>query len=85
MAKVDTFACDVCGTQKKTTNHWLIFSPYKSDGDRDAFQVQQWDVERANYNWVTHVCGAECLGKKVAQFVADQMMPKSEATADANE
>lgn len=82
MSKVNTYACDICGVQRKETNHWLTFSVFTDDQQKQGFQVQQWDDKRADFSWVTHLCGAQCLGKKVAQFVSEEMMPKVESVSN---
>lgn len=58
MSKVDTFACDECGTQKKETNHWYML--YSQNGEGTLISVSAWDKELEKGN-VYHACGRNCV------------------------
>jgi hypothetical protein len=65
--KIDTWACDVCGMQKKETNHWFLILPVFKEGK--SFTIAPWDNENATVSSVLHVCGEACVQKKVAELL----------------
>lgn len=66
MAKIDTYACDVCGKQKQETNHWFYVARSASNPG-GIFTVYHWQDDM-NIEFCVHLCGMECLLKKVAEL-----------------
>ena len=69
--KIDTWACDICKTQKKETNHWYkgwINEEFSGRG----ICIYQWHVEVSN---CVHLCGIECvtkwMGRELAKLTAE--------------
>jgi hypothetical protein len=61
--KVETYKCDVCGKQKADVNHWWLIS---SGGS--SLLIAPWSMETVR-SFEFHLCGAECVGKKVNEFL----------------
>lgn len=61
--RVQSIFCDVCKVQKGDTNHWWSI---RIDGE--GFTVKQ--VE--NGGWGFDICGAECVQKKLSEFMGGQ-------------
>ena len=72
-------SCDICGAEKKQTNHWFV--AYTHGGE---LRVSGWGVQgkiRAGYK---HLCGQTCLHKLVDEFIAGGATSKVHAsTVDA--
>lgn len=63
--KQTTYTCDECGTTKKETNHW--FSLLDSGiGDLPSLVIYQSLVDEDE---VLHVCGTECLLKRITKLL----------------
>ena len=66
-----TFFCDVCGVEKKESNHWwriLLFN-YNPHA---PLQLYRWDgdwVEAAEHLTQLHLCGHACVIQKVSEFM----------------
>lgn len=64
-----TVFCDVCGKQKGEVNHWLMAY---TDVQSASLTILRWDAKafasEGNEFW--HLCGAECVVKKVNEFLA---------------
>ena len=76
--KIDSFACDVCGKQKKEANHWFRGRELPSSA---GVVIVQWDVERAvidgdslvlDLNKDAHLCGAECATQWLSKNLLTQ-------------
>ena len=64
-----TYYCDGCGIQKKETNHWLALREA-----RDCSQIfTRLEVRAFNDCGPddVHICGHDCLIKKVSAFASD--------------
>ena len=66
--KVDTFACDICGTQKKETNHW--FMSWTTENPKGV-TVILWTPELVRTDSTSHLCGIECATKWVAKQLSE--------------
>lgn len=68
MSKQITYFCDECFIQKKETNHWFSISLiYKAQTNKET---QQFIVTLGLVEKDTHVCGTECLLKKITKLLA---------------
>ena len=59
------FTCDVCGRQKQESNHW--FTVQIRPGI--FFDVRYWARGDALQENILHICGEECLHKKLNEFL----------------
>lgn len=62
-----TVFCDVCGKPKQAVNHWLMVNELSND-----FQLMRWDDDDAKKPKMAHLCGAECVVKKVNEFLGSK-------------
>jgi len=68
MAVNAKIVCDVCGTEKKETNHW-----FRADitlyGDL-KFSRWNYDDPWINLGSTFHLCGEQCCQKKLSEWAA---------------
>ncbi len=58
-------SCDICGTEKKQTNHWFV--AYDQVGE---LRVSGWGSRNRLRPGSKHLCGQTCLHKLVDDFMA---------------
>jgi hypothetical protein len=58
-------SCDICGTEKKQTNHWFV--AYDQGGE---LRVSGWNSRNRLRPGTKHLCGQTCLHKLVDDFMA---------------
>jgi hypothetical protein len=58
-------SCDICGTEKKQTNHWFV--AYDQSGE---LRVSGWSSRNRLRPGSKHLCGQTCLHKLVDEFMA---------------
>jgi hypothetical protein len=58
-------SCDICGAEKKQTNHWFV--AYTHAGE---LRVSGWGVQGRVRAGSKHLCGQTCLHKLVDEFIA---------------
>jgi hypothetical protein len=58
-------SCDICGTEKKQTNHWFV--AYNQSGE---LRVSGWSSRNRLRPGSKHLCGQTCLHKLVDEFMA---------------
>jgi hypothetical protein len=58
-------SCDICGTEKKQTNHWFV--AYEQAGE---LRVSGWNARNRLRPGSRHLCGQTCLHKLVDDFMA---------------
>jgi hypothetical protein len=72
-------SCDICGAEKKQTNHWFV--AYTHAGE---LRVCGWGVQGKIRAGSKHLCGQTCLHKLVDEFIAGGATSKAHAaTAEA--
>lgn len=72
-------SCDICGAEKKQTNHWFV--AYTHAGE---LRVSGWGVQGKIRAGSKHLCGQTCLHKLVDEFIAGGAASKAHAaTAEA--
>jgi hypothetical protein len=71
-------SCDICGAEKKQTNHWFI--AYAHAGE---LRVTGWSAQRRLRAGSKHLCGQTCLHKLVDEFIAGSMMARPQPQAEA--
>jgi hypothetical protein len=72
-------SCDICGAEKKQTNHWFV--AYTHAGE---LRVSGWGAQRRLRAGSKHLCGQTCLYKLVDEFIAGNVTARAQApTPDA--
>lgn len=70
MSQKTVYCCDICGAEKKETNHWFRAWPILIDGNAVATFVIIWDLSAANIlaphalsvkQVPAHLCGEACV------------------------
>jgi hypothetical protein len=68
MPRKISYECKVCGTEKKDSNNWFVFTPSKI-----GFQLMTWHtaIEHSllNNEDVEYICGAGCSHKILDQYL----------------
>jgi hypothetical protein len=62
-------SCDICGNEKKQTNHWFV--AYDQGGE---LRVSGWDSRNRLRPGTKHLCGQTCLHKLVDEFLAKAIL-----------
>jgi len=57
-------SCDICGTEKKETNHWFVV--YEHQGE---LRVSGWTPQTKIRPGSKHMCGQTCMNKLVVEFM----------------
>ncbi|HEY2861067.1 MAG TPA: hypothetical protein VGJ21_21840 [Terracidiphilus sp.] len=58
-------SCDVCGAEKKQTNHWYVACELAGE-----LRVGGWNSRMRTRAGAKHLCGQKCLHKLVDEFLA---------------
>jgi hypothetical protein len=66
-------SCDICGTEKKQTNHWYV--AYDQVGE---LRVSGLDARNRLRPGAKHLCGQTCLHKLVDDFMARRLEDRSQ-------
>jgi hypothetical protein len=69
-------SCDICGAEKKQTNHWFV--AYTHAGE---LRVSGWGVQGKIRAGSKHLCGQTCLHKLVDEFIAGGATSRTQAPA----
>ena len=69
-------SCDICGTEKKQTNHWFV--AYDQGGE---LRVSGWGSRNRTRPGAKHLCGQTCLHKLVDDFMAKALSVRVPAGA----
>lgn len=64
MSRSEVFKCDVCKKQKGEANHWFLAA------GGVGIQIMPWDKGLAKEPKVFHLCGEECVQRKVSEFLS---------------
>ena len=70
-------SCDICGTEKKQTNHWFV--AYDQGGE---LRVSGWSSRNRLRPGSKHLCGQTCLHKLLDDFMAKAVKARTSQTAD---
>lgn len=68
-------SCDICGTEKKQTNHWFV--AYDQGGE---LRVSGWNSRNRLRPGSKHLCGQTCLHKLVDDFMAKALAVRAAHT-----
>jgi hypothetical protein len=58
-------SCDICGTEKKQTNHWFVANDQGTE-----LRISGWNSRNRLRPGSKHLCGQTCLHKLVDDFTA---------------
>jgi hypothetical protein len=58
-------SCDVCGAEKKQTNHWFVACEQAGE-----LRLSGWNSRMRQRAGTKHLCGQTCLHKLVDEFIA---------------
>ncbi len=72
-------SCDICGTEKKQTNHWFV--AYDQGGE---LRVSGWNSRNRLRPGSKHLCGQTCLHKLVDDFMAKALSVRVPQAAQNN-
>ncbi len=70
-------SCDICGTEKKQTNHWFVAR--ESSGE---LHLGGWNSRNRSRAGSKHLCGQTCLHKMVDEFMARSISARTAAPAE---
>ena len=70
-------SCDICGTEKKQTNHWFV--AYDQGGE---LRVSGWNSRNRLRPGSKHLCGQTCLHKLVDDFMAQALSTRVQPSAE---
>lgn len=70
-------SCDVCGTEKKQTNHWFVV--HEQGGE---FRLSGWNSRIRTRTGSKHLCGQTCLHKLVDEFMARTISARAPAAGE---
>ena len=70
-------SCDICGAEKKQTNHWFIASEQAGE-----LRVSGWSSRIRLRAGTKHLCGQTCLHKLVDEFMARTIAGRAVSPAE---
>ena len=73
-------SCDICGAEKKQTNHWFVAHAYAGE-----LRVSGWKSNGRMRAGAKHLCGQTCLHKLLDEFIAGAVSNRAPAAAEATE
>lgn len=65
-------SCDICGAQKRDTNHWFI--AYEDSGE---LRVSDWTSHHLLCPGTKHLCGESCVHKLVGEYLAESTQART--------
>jgi hypothetical protein len=80
-----SITCDICGSEKKQTNHWFVAREQGGE-----LRISGWDSRNRLRPGSRHLCGQTCLHKLVDEFMAKTLSgrttqaPAKETTMEAH-
>jgi len=72
-------SCDICGTEKKQTNHWFVV--YDQGGE---LRVGSWASRNRLRPGSKHLCGQTCLHKLVDEFISKALAMRVQSTSQGD-
>ncbi len=70
-------SCDVCGSEKRQTNHWFI-----AHEQGDELRISGWSSRNRLRPGFKHLCGQTCLHKLLDEFVARTLDARGPVVAE---
>lgn len=71
-------SCDICGTEKRQTNHWFVVCEQAGE-----LRVSGWNSRNRLRPGSKHLCGQTCLHKLIDEFMAKTFAAHPEVAAGA--
>ena len=72
-------SCDICGAEKKQTNHWFVACAHGGE-----LRITGWNASGGRMRAGSkHLCGQTCLHKLLDEFIAGTMSSRTPAAAEA--
>jgi hypothetical protein len=56
--------CDICGTQKRQTNHWFV-----AREESGELRITGWNSLHVQSPGTKHLCGETCVHKLISQYL----------------
>ncbi len=69
--------CDICGTQKRETNHWFV--AYEESGE---LRISGWNSLHLLSPEAKHLCGETCAHKLISHFLMRLVDGGAQRSAD---
>jgi len=71
MAFAEKITCDVCGTEKGESNHWMLWTRdgSLSGGRKEMPEIRFLPWHGELYREYRHLCGESCAGKLLAKAI----------------
>lgn len=73
-------SCDICGTEKKQTNHWFVACEVGGE-----LRISGWNARNRLRAGAKHLCGQTCLHKLADDFMARAVRAQHPAVLDEAE
>jgi len=73
-------SCDVCGAEKRQTNHWFVAISHGGE-----LRVTGWNASGRMRAGSKHLCGQTCLHKLLDEFIAGTMQARTPQATEASE
>jgi hypothetical protein len=58
-------SCDICGSEKKQTNHWFV--AYERNGE---LRLSGWQSKHTMRSKAKHLCGQKCVHRLLDEYMA---------------
>lgn len=71
MARSVKFTCDVCGAEKRETNHWWMMRKLASSVSGWAIDLHPWSRACEDRPDTRHLCGESCVVAAVSSCMRD--------------
>jgi hypothetical protein len=75
MKKPAPYTCDICDTERKPSNGWVIAFSKTNDKGGQELSLSSWHPELADEPGAKHLCGQECISKHVSSLAAGLTHP----------
>jgi hypothetical protein len=69
-------SCDICGTEKRQTNHWYVAHELAGE-----LRLSGWSSRNRSRAGSKHLCGQTCLHKLVDEFMARSLASRVQPAA----
>lgn len=73
-------SCDLCGAEKRQTNHWFV--AYAHAGE---LRVSAWNASSRMRAGAKHLCGQTCVHKLLDEFIAGTASTRVQALPEVTE
>ncbi len=72
--------CDICGTQKRETNHWFVACEESGE-----LRISGWNSLHLQFPETKHLCGETCAHKLISQFLMRLVDRETQRSADKSD